>query len=1129
MKYSLPRAQYYVSTHFFVLIMVKNDIRDAKLRTLFANVLNGKEQISNRTAKLFIEAISNQPGPATCIQRLVASPLGLPSLREAWSFDNSASFFNGPAADLLHYLRDPKLRTVCGGEVLKQIVSTVVEVPLAWQSFIELAKSGKLEPRALEAFAWLLYQLLYLPPERAVEIVPIAQEPAIQQSFFKSQQVQIRQLGERIAKIANNFSGNPVVDELGPGGRHNNDFADIRSISILPTADELLSKDPYLPRVSDLEGKLKTPRGLALHIDAQFRLLREDMLRDLREEIKAATDPQPRRRRPLMIDGLSLIGVRTDEREPWSLKFHCLSDIPQLEKKDAKERKEFLAKNNRFLKHNSLACLMVDNDVITLATLIRDEELLAQKPPLLCLKVPTAAVEHALLRIRTAKQNVKFIQLNTALFAYEPVLKQLQEVKELSLEADVVGWEEGNGLCGPDYDRKQNLEALLRDLEQDYNIELQHRLDLPSSTSLDETQAVCFRMALRRRVVLLQGPPGTGKSFMGSLIVKSIYSSSSETILIVCYTHHALDQFLEDLLKMGIPAESIVRLGSNRKATTITKPLALFEQRSNIKFSSLQHSIIDTAKVNVMEEGNSLQAASAELFNMKFSKSEIMEYLEFLSDGPSFYEAFEAPVEEMTRVGKRGKAIDRFYLLDRWVRGKDAGVFKRVSERTFPEIWAMSSVERIKALDQWKSAMLKDTIDRVASAGKAYDSSLELSDSVFLEKDLAIMRQKRIIACTTTAAAKYGKALQSIAPGVLLVEEAGEILEAHILTALSPTTKHMILIGDHKQLRPKVHHDLSVEKGDGYDLNRSLFERLILRKYPHQALHQQHRMRPEISVLVRKLTYSELVDAPSTRKKPHLRGFLDNVMFIDHREAETEMFGTPEFVDNTSASTKQNIHEAHLTLKCVRYLGQQGYRTENIVVLTPYLGQLRLLLDELAKDNDPVLNDLDSYDLVRAGLMPAATATVGKPRICISTIGMSTLQEAFETCFLTMTDNFQGDESDVAVISLTRSNVRRDIGFMSSPERLNVLLSRAREGLIMIGDAKHFSNARKGADLWQRLFKLLKDGKHIYDGFPVRCERHKDRTAILRQPGDFDSECPDGGCKEPWYVDYSLHGSTDVV
>jgi superfamily I DNA and/or RNA helicase len=66
---------------------------------------------------------------------------------------------------------------------------------------------------------------------------------------------------------------------------------------------------------------------------------------------------------------------------------------------------------------------------------------------------------------------------------------------------------------------------------------------------------------------------------------------------------------------------------------------------------------------------------------------------------------------------------------------------------------------------------------------------------------------------------------------------AGEILESHILTALSPETKHLVLIGDHKQLRPKVQYD-SVEKGEGLDLNRSLFKRLVLRGYPYQVLFQ---------------------------------------------------------------------------------------------------------------------------------------------------------------------------------------------------------------------------------------------------------------------------------------------------
>ena len=87
----------------------------------------------------------------------------------------------------------------------------------------------------------------------------------------------------------------------------------------------------------------------------------------------------------------------------------------------------------------------------------------------------------------------------------------------------------------------------------------------------------------------------------------------------------------------------------------------------------------------------------------------------------------------------------------------------------------------------------------------------------------------RIIGCTSSGAASNADILESIAPGVVLVEEAGELLEAHLLAGTHTSVKHLILIGDHKQLRPKVeNHALSVVSGNGYDLNRSLFERLVL-------------------------------------------------------------------------------------------------------------------------------------------------------------------------------------------------------------------------------------------------------------------------------------------------------------
>ncbi len=87
---------------------------------------------------------------------------------------------------------------------------------------------------------------------------------------------------------------------------------------------------------------------------------------------------------------------------------------------------------------------------------------------------------------------------------------------------------------------------------------------------------------------------------------------------------------------------------------------------------------------------------------------------------------------------------------------------------------------------------------------------------------------------------------------------------------------------------------------------------------------------------------------------------------------------------------------------------------------------------------------------------------------------------------------------------------------MAAPERLNVLLSRARDALVMIGNAQTFLTARKGQATWAPLFELLKKGGHVYDGFPVKCERHPERRSILGRVEDFDEACPDGGCSEPW-------------
>jgi superfamily I DNA and/or RNA helicase len=145
-------------------------------------------------------------------------------------------------------------------------------------------------------------------------------------------------------------------------------------------------------------------------------------------------------------------------------------------------------------------------------------------------------------------------------------------------------------------------------------------------------------------------------------------------------------------------------------------------------------------------------------------------------------------------------------------------------------------------------------------------------------------------------------------------------------------------------------------------------------------------MRPEISSLIRHLTYPELTNADSTLNREDLRGFRDNVIFVNPSHPEVELANSREMHEGRTSS-KQNEFEGRMVLKCVRYLAQQGYGSDRLVVLTPYLGQLKLLREQLGKENDPILNDLDKWDLVRAGLLTDLASKTSKPSLRISTIG----------------------------------------------------------------------------------------------------------------------------------------------
>lgn len=463
-------------------------------------------------------------------------------------------------------------------------------------------------------------------------------------------------------------------------------------------------------------------------------------------------------------------------------------------------------------------------------------------------------------------------------------------------------------------------------------------------------------------------------------------------MLVITYTNHALDQFLVDLAKVGIPTQYMVRLGS--KSTDETAEMSLDKQYGGKRYrSTMDWAAVNTLSNEIEDLKVELDAAVHQL-SRSITPTDILEYLEF--GDVQAYEALVVPSDALTgrgrngfvAVGKKGKSMEPGYLLQKWQIMKPPHPFSsRLSDQTAP-FWRMHREERAAHYRTWVHSIMEERIAEVTRLGSELSEKQKSIETLRNRPKRALIEEKKVIGCTTTAAAKYPELIAAANPDMVLIEEAGECLEANCLTALAPSVRQLVLIGDHKQLRPKINnYQLSVEAGSGYDLNRSLFERLILQGHPYSQLTQQHRMHPDISALARALTYPDLRDGPRTASRDKPLGIRGRVVFVNHEKPEENFAALADRRDDGTTMSKQNRFEAEMVLKLVKYLGQQGYRTDQLVVLTPYLGQLRLLRDILSRENDPMLNDLDSHELRRAGLLTDAATKVGKKRIQLSTIG----------------------------------------------------------------------------------------------------------------------------------------------
>nr|XP_055068724.1 NFX1-type zinc finger-containing protein 1 isoform X2 [Misgurnus anguillicaudatus] len=955
-----------------------------------------------------------------------------------------------------------------------------------------------------------------------------------------------------------------AADEDVPPGEE-----DFRTMSIYPTPEEFhLDHNPFL-RPNIITQKFPSSR---IYLDTHFRLLREDFVRPLREGIRDILRSQHNEN--LKKKRFDDIRVYFDTRLVVPL---CTpTGIAYTVQFDPRPLQFVRWENSKRLLYGSLVCLSMDNFESFLFAIVndRDPKLLKEGKVDLCFssesRIALAKVEpsHSFLMVET-----------TAYFeAYRYVLEGLQEQDENDLPFQRYIVECNSDVHPPAYlqieGKSYDLSSIVAEGQEKippFNPLIPEAWPDEEKLGLDESQLQALKLALTKELAIIQGPPGTGKTYVGLKIARALLDnhkawSCGGPMLVVCYTNHALDQFLEGI--HSFLKEGIVRVGG-RSNSEILKRFSLRELTRAANFrKNLPHHLrrahheiytqMKNAEELLMRQSVQLKCILSGVLKVDFlenqmssehwnslhqqpmwdgfesvgKKSSIMD--DWLGYGSSMFqqwsrqtEGAEAadedgpPEEELLNIAEEADLIQAERILvdadyqirnghkkqskkqndevvdamaefmlsmnlndtdsrqdqhesaadeEGWQIQKHqkkkikqmvkhelmkSSVMSDEEERRVQNVWNLDLKDRWRLYRLWVLRYRTDLRSKALHAEQIFQEAAERLNEIRRREDLCVLRDARVIGMTTTGAAKYRQALQELQPRLVVVEEAAEVMEAHTITTLSRACKHLILIGDHQQLRPSATvYDLA----RNFNLEVSMFERLIKVDVPFVRLNYQHRMRPCIARLLTPHIYSELENHPSVLEYDNIKGLLTNLFFVDHRHLEEEI---------KDGRSHQNPHEARFVVALCKYFLCQGYKPSQITILTTYTGQLFCLRKH----------------------MPTPQFSGVKVHVV---------------------DKYQGEENDIIILSLVRSNFERRVGFLNISNRVCVALSRAKMGLYCIGNMDMLGSVK----LWSNILHSLRETEQVGHALTLSCVNHPDKKALVSCADDFKS-APEGGCDQP--------------
>ncbi|KAK3589677.1 hypothetical protein CHS0354_015183 [Potamilus streckersoni] len=1000
---------------------------------------------------------------------------------------------------------------------------------------------------------------------------------------------------------------------------------DFREYEVFPRSIDLDTNIKPFMRKNKKQGSYE---DLDHYLDVQYRLLREDFVGPLRDGIAELLQVLRDKRKTKRLQGVRFYNHVRIVAPACSESGLCY--VIQFDISNSRVHWE----SSKRLLYGSLLCLSHDHFKTFYFATVTVREPQHLEDGLLQVKM-----EHDYDTVQKIKQ-FEFIMVETSAYfeAYRHVLTGLQKIRpgDLPFEKYIVRCETeieppvylrqnpntsfdlrplvDNDFVVKDKFRLKETESIIRKLQTDsFSVESSSAKDVnilkrsswPSADllHLNHSQYESLISALTKEFVIIQGPPGTGKTYIGLKIVKALLynqdvwridpsdrNSDPRPMLVVCYTNHALDQFLEGIIHFY--KGNIVRVGS-RSSSIAMKDCSIKELRNNItneiilenkeiakiafleiktRLKAIENRVRET-ETGILHE-NLLQPFMDKAYvqltdgfeklfcgypqvkkKLRNKYSVIVEWLGLGNVAPNLQVTEDNETKEQNQMqnchldqhslrgeerkfdmdkvhvtleetgGHKTKmeneiavvndvdAIQAERLLDNCATDydkPDMAQSLRVDEYNLLYRTAVTlSIENIDKLpskmknEHWEivrkqktkiknyvrrqlcrtEMMSKAEADRLQNiwtmhhtkrwclyrrwiflykgylskqiSSEEVDRAAERCKNALMQVDKDILRRATVIGMTTTGAAKYQSILQEIRPRIIVVEEAAEVLEAHIIATLNSDCEHLILIGDHKQLKPNP----SVFKlARDYNLDLSLFERMIKNGIEWNSLHLQHRMRPQIADLVRNI-YDHLQDHESVQNLEPIKGVTSCVYFVNHTY--------PEKHDDDSKS-HSNTYEAEFTAGFCRYLLQQGYNKSQITVLTLYSGQLYCLKNVMPKDE-------------------------------------------FQGIRVTVVDNYQGEENDIIILSLVRSNKDGKIGFVGVENRICVALSRAKKGLYVIGN---FNLLSKCSSLWKEMVQSMQNKGLLGQGLKLYCQNHpKDASITAFSSTDFNN-APNGGCSK---------------